>query len=423
MNGTNPLEEALKKAATDPEARPIFYQTLMRSLIYVVGRPEQGENGQSSGHVQLKQWQQPDGTLALPFFATPASLRQTLGEEEPFLEMPALDLFRLAKNVTLVLTAEGASKAFKADEVQALLSSALAMDPLAQALVQAVKENTEPARRNFYQVLINSQVYVIGQPANVELQNEQGARQMTENDQFNFSAVAHPHKEGEKILPFFSSLDHLRRVLPKEGRYLGFPALVFFGLARPLGIPLALNLGSEPHKFFTNEELDFLLQSTIQEPFEARSFPPGSKIFLSPPEKYPQELVRALLDFLPEFPEVRTAYLAMMREKSEDAEPVMVIGFEADGDLTPMFRAAGPVVNEHAEEGLAVDFARITPGERGLSQYFIDKVSPFYRRAFKDELRQTEPTPPPPKKGGDAKEQYDEPGFFGRLKRIFGGSK
>ncbi len=424
MSETHRLEEALKKAVAEPEARADFYNLLLKSVVYVVGRPEIAEDGKPNGHVKLKQWHQPDGTLALPFFATAESLRQTLGEEDPALEMPTLDLFRLSRGVTLVLTSKEASKAFKPDEVEALLSSVMALDPLARALVRAVEENSEAARRDFYQVLVNSQIFVVGQPQNEDAQFGE-FRDMTENERFAFSACPHPFIKDQKVLPFFSSLDQMRRMLPgdRDSQYLGFQAMTFFTMARPLGLPLVLNLGSEPHKFFTDQELDFLMQSVRQEPFETRRFKPGTKIFLGPPEKYPQEIVNALLDFLPKHPAVKAAYLSALREESEDASPVLVIGFEGEGDLVDLFREAGELISQYAEEGQTVDFAKIQEGEQGLSQYFLDKTSPFYRRALKKAKAGSQPAPSPAEAAQPPRAQYDDPGFFGRLKRILGGSK
>lgn len=424
MSEAHPLEQALHKAANDPEARAAFYQALMNSSVHVVGKEEEPESEGARPHIHLKQWQQPDGSLAMPFFASLESLQHTLGDQDPHLLMPVVDLFRMTRDATLVFTTPQGSKAFSQEEIEALLASTVALDPLAISLARAVQENSEEARREFYQVLINSQVFVIGKPAvdGNGRDPEYGQRNITESDKFNISAWPHPFLEGEKVVPFFSSQEHLKRAAKKETGFMVFPALTFLALARPLNAPLLLNPGYDPQKMLSLEEVDFLLNSVRPEPFEPRHFKPGTKIFLGPPDKYPQELVAALLDFLPEHREVKAAYLAQMREESEEAAPVLVIGFEAEGDLGKMFREAGPLVGQFAEDGLAIDFARVEAGEKGLSEYFLDKVSPFYRRAIIrdgrgqniDEIEDHKET---------VQEEYSRPGFFGRLKRIFSGSK
>lgn len=424
MSEPHPLERALQKAANDPDARAAFYQALMNSSVHVVGREEEPESEGARPHIQLKQWQQPDGSLAMPFFASEESLRHTQGDQDPHLLIPVVELFRMTRDATLVFTTPNGSKAFSQEEIEALLSSTVALDPLAISLARAVQENTDEARREFYQVLVNSQVFVIGKPAGEGNGKapEYGQRNISEDDKFNLAAWPHPHLEGKKVVPFFSSPEHLRRAAKKETGFMVFPALTFMALSRPLNAPLLLNPGYDPQKLLSPEEVDHLLNSARPEPFEPRHFKPGTKIFLGPPDKYPQKLVAALLDFLPEHREVKTAYLALMREESEQGAPVLVIGFEADGDLGNMFRGAGPLVGQFAEDGLAIDFARVEAGEKGLSEYFLDKVSPFYRRAIiRDDAGQNIDENKDRKE--PVQEEYSRPGFFGRVKRIFSGSK
>jgi len=424
MSESHPLEQALQKAANDPDARAAFYQALMNASVHVVGREEEPESEGARPHIQLKQWQQPDGTLAMPFFASLESLKHTLGDQDPHLRMSVAELFRMTRDATLVFTTPNGSKAFSKEEIEALLASAVTLDPLAISLARAVQEDTEESRHEFYHVLVNSQIFVIGKPTGEGNGQEPqaGQRNISENDKFNISAWPHPFLEGEKVVPFFSSQEHLSLAVKKDIGFMVFPALTFMTLARPLNVPFLLNPGYEPQKMLSVDEIDFLLNSARPEPFEPRHFKPGTKIFLGPPEKYPQELVAALLDFLPEYREVRAAYLAIMREEGEDAAAVLVIGFEADGDLTDMFRSAGPLVGQYAEDGQAIDFARVEKGEKGLSEYFLEKVSPFYRRAIVRDENVTNVNETEDKKTA-SKEEYSRPGFFGRLKRIFSGSK
>lgn len=425
------MEQALKKAVNDAESRPAFYQELLNSTVFVVGRPEEGEGEEHAGHIQLKQWHQEDGTLALPFFPTLEILKAALGEEEPHLPIPVVDLFRLAKGVVLVFTGQESSKPFTPDEVETLLSSTVALDPLAVALARASKEQTEEAKKNFYNVLINSTVHVLGKPKDEGTEPAVGTRTMSENSEFIFASCPHPYVKGEHLIPFFSSLEHLKRALQgsKEKTFLSFPGLTFLALATSTQKPLILNPGFDPHKIFTIEEVDFLLKSARPEPFEPRHFKPGAKVTLGPPLTYPQELVGALLDFLPEHRDVKAAYMTSMREEDDDSSPVLVIGFEVEGkELGPWFRQAADLANKFAEEGQAIDFAKVEKGEGGLSDYFVEKVSPFYLRSIirgehGQEIKQPVSGHKDGKKAEPAFEEYRQDGFFGRVKRIFSGSK
>lgn len=437
MSELHPLEEALKKAVTDPEARPDFYQALLNSVVFVVGRPEEAEEGQEqTGHVQLKQWQQEDGNMALPFFPNLELLKATLGENEPHLPIPVVDLFRMAKGTVLVFTGREGSKSFLPDEVEALLSSTVALDPLAAALGKASREKSDEAKKTFYNILINSPVFVLGRPKEAEgVEISPGTKTLGENSEFIFASCPHPFKKDELLIPFFSSLEHLQRAIrtSEEKTYLTFPGLTFLALAASTRRPLILNPGYDPHKIFTAEEVDFLLKAARPEPFEPRHFRPGTKVALSPPENYPQELVGALLDFLPAHREVKAAYLTSMHEEGAKTKSVLVIGFEVEeGELGPWFREAADLVNQFAREGQAIDFAKVERGEGGLSQFFLDKVSPFYLRPIirDDDGREVAHQSASRQSGNGrngedaegASEEYNQAGFFGRLKRIFSGS-
>lgn len=420
MPETIPLDEALHKASVDPASREAFYKQLLNSTVYVVGQIEDKEVEEEQGHVQLKHWKQPDGNYAMPFFATLECLKEKTGKDEPHLEIPVVELFRRTRGTTLVLTTSEISKAFAPGEVDVLLSSIMAVDPLTKALLRVIEEKSEASQRNFYHELINSKVFVIGHPKGNDTPTGE-TRQMAPDEEFVFASCDNPQRKGEKVLPFFSSIEHLKLIIPKDGHYMVFQALVFLSMARPMGVPLVLNPGTIPHKFFALEEVDAILNSVTKKPFENRQFNSGAKITLSPPTDYPQEMVRSLLDFLPKFPVVKAAYLTVMHEEVKNALPVMVIGFEADGDLIPMYRKAEIFLEEYGKEGMPIDFTEIKPGEKGLSTYFLEKVSPFYRRAL------PHPGDQQPSADEDKKiplpAQLDKPSLLGRLKKVFGGKK
>ncbi|GHV56394.1 hypothetical protein FACS189460_1290 [Deltaproteobacteria bacterium] len=424
MNAPHPLIEALQKAAADPGARQAFYELLMKSTVFVPGLKEEGQEG-AAPRIGLKQWPQPEGFMATPFFATLEDLRQVLKEDEPHLTLPALELFQLTRGATLVLaTPGGGAKAFKPDEVEALLSSRLAVDLLAAALEKAVKENTDRAKNEFYNLLVNSQVFVFGEPKTKDGDpGPTGLRTINPEDQFIITTVPHPHAEDQRIIPFFSSGELLQ--LAAKGAslttqaYLGFSVLTLFNMARSMGLPLVMNPGPTVYKIFARDEVDFILEHIRQEPFERRQFKAGGQVLLGPPEVYPRELVDALKIFLPSLPGLKAAYLTTLRENAAEAEPTLVIGFETDAgaDLPGLLRQAGPVAARHAQKGQTIDFAQIVPGEKGLSQFFLDKVTPFYRQA----AAQGENLPAPSADRPEARASYEAPGFFGRLKRIFKG--
>jgi hypothetical protein len=437
MSETSQLIEALKKASAEPEARPAFYALLLKTAILVPGLRLEGPNGAAPRQVRFKQWPQPDGSVAIPFFPDPEALKKVLGEDEPHLVIPALELFRLTRGTTLVLTcADGLSKAFKPDEVDMLMSSALAIDPLAAALERAVREESDETKRQFYQVFVNSQVFVFGEPRPKEgVVDPQDPKPLGPEDKFTIATSSHPQKEGERIIPFFSSGDLLQKAarganLPPQTTFLGFHTLTLLQMAKGMGLPLVLNLGPMTYKIFNLDEIDFLLANSRTNLYEERQLPAGSQVQLAPPEVYPQDLVGAILDFLPAYQDVLAAYLTTLKEEpaltvteaAPEAAPGLVIGLEteAGADLSEMLHRLAPLVNHHAPKGQAVDFTQIRPGEKGLSQLLKTKVEPFYRRslpASAGPAGQAEPEAKAPSR----EEEADATGLFGRLKRIFKG--
>jgi len=433
MGEANQLMEALKKASAEPEARQAFYGLLLKTDILVPGRGQTDENG-APVQVGFKQWSQPDGSLAIPFFSDAEDLKKVLGPEEPYLTFPALGLFQMTRGSTLVLIGPGGlSKSFSPDEVDMLLSSALALDPLAEALEQAVREGSEEAKNHFYQVFVNSRLFVFGEPRPKDgMPAPQTLTTIGPEDRFNIATIAHPQKEGERIIPFFSSSELLHRAarganLPPQTTFLGFSALVLLQMARHMGLPLVLNLGPSTYKkIFNLDEISYILDNSRTKLYEDRLLPAGSQIQLAPPKVYPQELVGAMLEFLPAFRAVNAAYLTTMKEDIKEdltfteAEPGLVIGLETEVevDLSEMLNRLAPLVARHAPPGQAVDFTLVKPGEKGLSHLLRTKVSPFYRRSLSGEA---EPSAPAEPEASARTEEAGAPGLFGRLKRIFKG--
>ena len=435
MGEANQLMEALKKASAEPEARPAFYGLLLKAAVLVPGHSQADQNG-GPVQVSFKQWAQPDGSLAIPFFAEAEDLKRVLGPEESHLTFPALELFRLTRGATLVLIGpEGLSKSFRPDEVDMLLSSSLAQDPLAEALERAVREESDATKSHFYQVFINSRVFVFGEPRPKEgtPPPQQTPTPMGPEDKFTIATINHPQIEGARIIPFFSSSELLQRAaqganLPPQTTFLGFSALSLLQMARGLGLPIVLNLGPMIYKIFHLDEINFILANARSKLYEDRQLPAGSQIQLAPPEVYPQELVEALLDFLPGFRAVKAAYLTTMKEEAAGTEAGLVIGLEteAEVDLSEMLNRLAPLVARHAPKGQAVDFTQVKPGEKGLSHLLRTKISPFYNRSSPGEAETVaEPlAPAEPEAAPEAPARPEEagaPGFFGRLKRIFKG--
>lgn len=150
----NPLELALRAAASDPAHRPDFYHLLMESKVFVIGElPEGGHDGEHCSRtidagelIAIQPWEQADGTEVIPFFTSLEALQRAISAPCSDIAMPARSLFEITKGAALVLnpTLEY-GKEFHPDEIEALLS---------------VGVTREPASR----VYLNENPVILGQP-------------------------------------------------------------------------------------------------------------------------------------------------------------------------------------------------------------------------------------------------------------------
>lgn len=250
-----------------------------------------------------------------------------------------------------------------------------AIPPLDAALARAAMEPA--ARPDFYRLLVRSQVFVLGHTA----QPGEGARTLEVGERIQIKAWT--KEDGASILPFFTSLEALQRVVQEEEPYLALPAEALFEMAK--GTALVLNPGSPYGKEFLPGEIQALLASGVNRVPESRVVQEATEVLLGQPADYPEAMVRALRDLLPRHPNVKAAYLCQMHDPSMEPGLSLVIGLEGEGDLKGALQDAGVVAGETAPGGRAVDLVEVTSGVKGLSAYLRTSVAPFYRRA--EELR------------------------------------
>ncbi len=128
----NDLERALRLAATDPAARPAFYETLLGATVYAIGPPKpEGdaagvENLKAGDTISMITWERTSGEPIVPFFTSCEALSRTLSEPATFVALPARAFFEITAGAWLVLNPNlGHAKEFSPDEVTALLAGGL----------------------------------------------------------------------------------------------------------------------------------------------------------------------------------------------------------------------------------------------------------------------------------------------------------
>lgn len=241
--------------------------------------------------------------------------------------------------------------------------------PLERALRLAA---TDPAARpDFYRQLLEAEIFVIGES---ELRPE-GAWTAKEGESISLQHWTKP--DGTVVLPFFSSLAALQRALDHEVTYYQLPARALLEMTQ--GATLVLDPRSEYGKEFAPGEIVALLAGGLTRAAEPRVIQEATQVLLAQPGERPEALINGVRAFLDKRPAARRAWLALMTIPTQDPEPHLVIGVEADGDAAALIAEIGSVAADLSTSG-PVDLMQVRAGEEGLSQYFLEQVEPFFQR-------------------------------------------
>src|SRR3954463_3106193 len=103
-------------------------------------------------------------------------------------------------------------------------------------------------------------------------------------------------------------------------------------------------------------------------------------VLLGQPSRYPAAMVAAVRAVLARHPNVRAAYLALAHAPSMDAEPHLLIGIEADGDIEAVMQEAGTVAGAPRGEAGEFGLMQVVAGGPGVSASVVRSRAPFYVR-------------------------------------------
>jgi len=228
------------------------------------------------------------------------------------------------------------------------------------------------SRPDFYKALLAADIFVIG------FTDAEGEGATTLKAGAEMSIVNWEKNDGTPIIPFFTSLEALQRVLKEESRFVALPARTF--LEMTLGSSLVLNPSSPYGKEFVPSEIRALLETGMNHVGKSRVVQKEAKILLGQPARFPSAMVSALSALLAKHEAVSAAYLCLMHDPSSGDSPALVVGFKGDSDLTQAIKEAGSVAADTAPDGEIVDFVVVKSGEPGISEYMLKSVRPFYQR-------------------------------------------
>lgn len=240
---------------------------------------------------------------------------------------------------------------------------------LEEQLVRATSEAS--ARPEFYSLLLDSKLYVIGGPKSARQEREFVAQV---GDKMNIASIAYKDKS---YIPVFTSLARLNAFISEPHDYYALKGRDLFELTR--GACFILNAGADYGKELLPAEIERLLNPstpdtiTIQKP---------TQVLLGEPAIYPQALVDALKTMLAQRSDVLNAYLLQIAFPDTDEPSHPLIGVEATGDWQSLSKEIGRI-SSIINPGCIIDVVPIDRSKQDDTLVnALLRVPPFYRRSL-----------------------------------------
>ncbi len=186
------------------------------------------------------------------------------------------------------------------------------------------------------------------------------------------------------VIPFFTSLEALQEAVEDEQAFVVMPVRTLFEMT--LGQTLFLNAKLPTGKEFTPREISHLIGDegnplSTQEVLEG-----GETLLLSEVAEPPAQMIDSLTTLFKTIKPVKRAFLCSIKE-SADEKPVLLIGIEADGDVDEIIQAAGSVATDTLPGDEPIDICQVKKGEKGISHFITEHITPFYERRWGGFLR------------------------------------
>ncbi len=169
-----------------------------------------------------------------------------------------------------------------------------------------------------------------------------------------------------------------------EHAFVVMPARTLFEMT--LGETLFLNAKLPTGKEFMPREISLLLAEegsplSTQEVLEG-----GESLILSEVAEPPSQMIDSLITLFKTIKPVKRAFLCAIKEHA-DAQPNLLIGIEADGEIEEIIHAAGNVATDTLPGDEPIDICQVRKGEQGISHFITEHIAPFYERRWGGFLR------------------------------------
>jgi len=232
------------------------------------------------------------------------------------------------------------------------------------------KSAKEPAYRpEFYKRLLTDELVVVHQDIGLP----EGVQTLKEKT--TIKLLTHP--DGK--IPVFTSKERIfdKGIVKVEVNYLQMKGEELFSLVK--GATLLLNPYSDNSKELLPEEIEMILSGKIlSETSKTITIKEETKVMLGQPTKYPTEVVNSLKILYGNKPEVNTAYLGWIYDPSSGDPAHYIFAIDAEGDFQSIAHETGFTIKQILNTGEIFDIIKVDKG--GLSDYFVKRTTPFYKR-------------------------------------------
>ncbi|RFT04677.1 enhanced serine sensitivity protein SseB C-terminal domain-containing protein [Edwardsiella anguillarum] len=233
----------------------------------------------------------------------------------------------------------------------------------------------------FYRALLSSTVYL---PARGDA--------MAEADDDTLAIEHWEMEDGTRVIPFFSTPARLQQALTDGGpaSWHALPVRELFALTR--GETLFLNPRAEAGKAFYPQEVAMLLESGGMAQPQTLSIDGGAAIRVGPLERTPEALQSGLTVLCGQRNLVRSAWLAHFQDPLCDAQPVLLLALELEGNDVAahqaLIREAGTLASALLDQDDAIDVCCLRrDAQDPLADYLRTHVTPLYQRRWGGWLR------------------------------------
>jgi hypothetical protein len=240
---------------------------------------------------------------------------------------------------------------------------------LERALVRAARE--EDARPEFYRLLLESQLFVIGDLVDSKLpENTEGT--VPAGAKLRLAAVTH---EGQAYNLVFTALSRLEAFTGRPERNLRLQGRELFTNTR--GAHFMLNPGADYGKDLLPDEIAYLLDS----PSEPRNvtFDKETQVLIGTPSVYPHALIDALKSAFAKRSDIISAHLLYIAYQGKNEAPHPIIGVQISGDWADISKEIGRAL-QSANSGTVVDALPLDAASESPVEQALLKTPPFYSR-------------------------------------------